>query len=119
MDPDIERNKLITEKVILDLLYGDMDYFEEFVLASIESFSEFRENYNLSIENNDLNILREAGHKIKPAAVMMNLDRLLELYDLSKAQLEDVQTDQMEFITQEMNSYCDQILEDLHHMLNE
>lgn len=109
---------LINDQLILDLLYGDKEYFREFVLASIESFSEFRDRYNEAVKNRDLKVLRDAGHKIKPAALMMNLNRLLELYENSKGMLENEQTGEIDPLVEEMNHYSDQILADLHKMLN-
>lgn len=109
---------LIDDQLILDLLYGDKDYFREFVLASVESFTEFRDRYNEAVKNRDLKVLRDAGHKIKPAAQMMNLSRLLELYDHSKEKLENGNTGEVDSLVEEMNIYCDQILADLHRMLN-
>lgn len=111
--------QLVNDKTILDLLYGDKDYFNKFVIASLESFNEFIENYNASILNNNLKVLRDAGHKIKPAALMMNLDKLLEMYEVSKEHMESGQTDQMEAVVQEMNAYCNQIHADLNNMLNQ
>ncbi len=109
---------LINDQLILDLLYGDKEYFREFVLASIESFSEFRDRYNEAVKNRDLKVLRDAGHKIKPAALMMNLNRLLELYENSKGMLENEQAGEIDPLVEEMNHYSDQILADLHKMLN-
>src|SRR5690625_2145498 len=109
---------LINDQLILDLLYGDKEYFREFVLASIESFSEFRDRYNEAVKNRDLKVLRDAGHKIKPAALMMNLNRLLELYENSKGMLENEHAGEIDPLVEEMNHYSDQILADLHRMLN-
>lgn len=109
---------LINDQLILDLLYGDKEYFREFVLASIESFSEFRDRYNEAVKNRDLKVLRDAGHKIKPAALMMNLNRLLELYENSKGMLENEHAGEIDPLVEEMNHYSDQILADLHKMLN-
>src|SRR5690625_850598 len=94
---------LINDQLILDLLYGDKKYFREFVLASIESFSEFRDRYNEAVKNHDLKVLRDAGHKIKPAALMMNLNRLLELYENSKGMLENEQAGEIDPLVEEMN----------------
>src|SRR5690625_2549742 len=108
---------LINDQLILDMHYRDKEYFKEFVLASIESFSEFRDRYNEAVKNRDLNVLRDAGHKIKSAVLMMNLNRLLELYEDSKGALESEQAGEIDPLVEEMNHYSDQILADLHNML--
>src|SRR5690625_4929610 len=109
---------LINYQLILDLLYGDKENFREFVLASIESYSEFRDRYNKDVKYHYLKVLLYSGHKIKPAVIMMNLNRLLELYENSKGMLENEQAGEIDPLVEEMNHYSDQILADLHKMLN-
>lgn len=111
-------DKIIQEKTILDLMYGDKDYFIEFVLASIESFQEFRKMYNIAVRENDLKILRNAGHKINPAALMMNLNRFLELYTATRNLLEENRSEELASVAMDMNNYCNQLLSDLNNMLD-
>jgi hypothetical protein len=111
-------NKEIVDKqVILDLLYGDEDYFNEFISVSIESFTEFKDNYRQSMRMRDMTNLRKTGHKIKPVAQMMKLDPILEMYEESKELLEAEAPDkQLSEIMDKMNDYCEKLIEELKDM---
>jgi len=111
----MERDKPLVEKqIILDLLFGDENYVKEFAAASVESFTEFKNNFEQSVLNRDMESLRKAGHKIKPVAMMMKLDAILDMYERSKEYLEHKEPDsKLEAVTDEMNQYCGQLLDEL------
>jgi len=112
-------HSIVDKQVILDLLYGDEDYFNEFVSASVDSFTEFKDNYKQSMRMRDMESLRKTGHKIKPVAQMMNLDPILEMYEESKELIEAEAPDkQLNDLMDDMNVYCEKLLKELKELEN-
>lgn len=108
-----KKDKLVDFDVIRKMLYEDESYVKEFSEASVQSFTEFRDNFELHIKNNDLDELRRTGHKIKPVAQMLSLDDLLELYEKAKTALNQNKPDsEKEKLIEAMNSYCNQVLQE-------
>lgn len=116
----MELNKpLVNKQIILDLLYGDDDYFAEFVTASIDSFTEFKTNYQQSMRMRDLDNLRKAGHKIKPVVQMMQLNEILTMYERSKEMLESEAPDKkIAVLIKDMDDYCATLLNELRKLEN-
>lgn len=105
---------LIDKQVIVDLLYGDEDYVSEFATASVESFTEFKANFAKSLKTRDMEMLRKAGHKIKPVAQMMKLDAVVTMYETSKIMLEeDASDEEIKNLAQNMNKFCTQLIKEL------
>jgi hypothetical protein len=110
-------NKIVDKQVIVDLLYGDDDYFNEFISVSIDSFTEFKDNYRQSMRMRDMENLRKTGHKIKPVAQMMKLDPILEMYEESKELLEAEAPDkQLSDLMDKMNDYSEKLIRELKDM---
>lgn len=106
-------------QIIKDMLYNDDAYVKEFCDASVISFSEFKSNFRRNLMDEDLETLRRTGHKIKPVAKMLKLDPLLEIYEKSKLLLmEGGDMDLKEEYAEEMDSYCDELLNQLHQRAN-
>lgn len=104
---------LVDVELIRDMLYQDEKYVKEFAGASIQSFSEFRESFRKHVIARDMEELRRAGHKIKPAALMLNLDEIIEMYEKSKLLLQDnAEDEELDKLVDEMDSYCGQVLEE-------
>ncbi|MGF1669649.1 MAG: hypothetical protein ACFCU6_04305, partial [Balneolaceae bacterium] len=57
----------IDRETIAGMMYGEDKYVNEFAEASISSFTEFKEQFSKHLLNRDMQNLRSAGHKIKPA----------------------------------------------------
>ena len=113
-----KEEKLVDFEVIKKMLYEDEEYVKEFSEASLQSFSEFRENFEQHVRNNDLDELRRTGHKIKPVAQMLKLDELLELYEKAKTALNKNKPDtEKEKIIESMDNYCNQILKEFRDSL--
>lgn len=111
------QDPLVDRQIIVDLLYGDEEYVKEFAKASIDSYSEFKENFKLSLRARNMEKLRKTGHKVKPVAQMMKLDRLLEMYEKSKILLEEEASDQeINNLIDQMNKYCNKLLKELKEM---
>lgn len=106
-------------QIIKDMLYNDDAYVKEFCDASVISFSEFKSNFRRNLMDEDLETLRRTGHKIKPVAKMLKLDPLLEIYEKSKLLLmEGGDMDLKEEYANEMDLYCEEILNQLHRRTN-
>ncbi|MCC5914801.1 MAG: Hpt domain-containing protein [Balneolaceae bacterium] len=111
---------LIDVKIIREMLYNDENYVKEFANASLQSFSEFKEGFNKSVNQRELDDLRRAGHKIKPVATMLHLDPLLEMYETSKTLLEEnAEQKELQEITSEMDAYCSQVLSEFEEISKE
>ncbi len=108
---------LVDRQIIVDLLYDDEEYVKEFAAASVESFSEFKVNFEKYLKARDMENLRKAGHKIKPVAQMMNLDDIVTMYETSKILLEeDAPDSDINSLADRMNVYCTQLLKELKEM---
>lgn len=102
---------LVDVDLVKQMLYQEEAYVKEFANASMQSFSEFKESFKLHVLARDMDSLRRAGHKIKPAALMLNLNQVIDMYEKSKKLLEEnASTEQLADLVNEMNTYCDQVL---------
>ncbi len=101
----------------MDLLYGDENYIKEFAEASIDSFTEFRQHFKEALIKNDEIKLRNAGHKIKPVAQMMNLYQIVEMYEKSKDLIGTGNQDKIKQLIREMDSYCGKLLLELKELI--
>lgn len=105
---------IVDRQVIVELLYGDEEYISEFAVASVDSFSEFKDQFEKSLKNRDMELLRRAGHKIKPVAQMMKLDAVITMYESSKIMLEEeAPAEDIKKLIENMNEYCDQLIKEL------
>lgn len=103
--------QLVDVQLIRNMLYDDDGYVKEFANASIESFTEFRDAFKVHVLERDMDELRRAGHKIKPAALMLNLNLVIEMYETSKKLLENnAATEDLSDLVSEMENYCNQVL---------
>ncbi|TVR15921.1 MAG: taurine dioxygenase [Balneolaceae bacterium] len=110
MEPN---NPLIERQLIVDLLYGDENYMKEFAEASVDSFTEFQQHFKEALIKNDEIKLRNAGHKIKPVAQMMNLYHIVEMYEKSKDLIGTNNRDEIKQLIREMDTYCGKLLVEL------
>ena len=110
-------NPLVERQLIVDLLYGDENYVKEFAKASVNSFTEFQIHFKEALVNNDEIKLRNAGHKIKPVAQMMNLYQILDMYEKSKDLIGTNNRNEIKQLIREMDSYCGRLLNELKELL--
>lgn len=75
-----------TEK-IRKLLYDDPDFINEFTEAATESFEEFISRYETHLLKREEKEFRKAGHKIKPVALMIGVDEVVNEYEQAKKML--------------------------------
>lgn len=106
-----QHNNLVDVGIIREMLYDDDNYVKEFSRASIQSFSEFKDSFKESVLARDMENLRRAGHKIKPVAMMLKMDPVIEMYEKSKTYIEENRsTEELADLVNEMDAYCDQVL---------
>ena len=104
---------LVDVDLISEMLYQEEKYIKEFAGASMQSFSEFKEQFRKNATARELENLRRAGHKIKPAALMLNLNELIDMYEESKTMIEEeAPDDQIAGLVDRMDAYCDQVLDE-------
>ncbi len=105
------KGPLVDVELVRNMLYDDDAYVKEFAGASIQSFSEFKQSFRKHVLNRDMDELRKAGHKIKPAALMLNLNPVMDMYEESKQMLENnASASELEEIAGKMDDYCGQVL---------
>jgi len=111
-------NQKVDREMIEKMMYSEEKYIKEFAEASISSFSEFKEQFSNHLLSRDIENLSRAGHKIKPAALMLNLEELMELYSFSKEQLEN-SADQSELknTADKVNAFCEQVIQDFENII--
>lgn len=78
---------------IRKLLYDDSEFITEFSEAASESFREFSAKYEKHLLNRNETEFRKAGHKIKPVALMIGVEEVVDEYEHAKTLLHDNETD--------------------------
>lgn len=112
------QENLVDVQLVRDMLYDDDGYINEFSNASIQSFGEFKKHFKESVLAREMDELRRAGHKIKPIAMMLNLDQLLEMYESSKTYLEENRsTEELTNLTQKMDTYCEKVISEFNELI--
>jgi|SRR6056297_78398 len=112
------QENLVDVQVIRDMLYDDDSYVKEFSNASIQSFGEFKKHFKESLLAREMDELRRAGHKIKPVAMMLNLEQLLEMYELSKTYLEENRsTEELANLSKNMDAYCEKVIAEFNELI--
>ncbi|MDX1587199.1 MAG: taurine dioxygenase [Balneolaceae bacterium] len=83
----------IDNKKIRKLLYDDAGFIEEFTDAASDSFRQFAERYERYLLERDETEFRKAGHKIKPVALMIGVNEVVEEYEHAKKLLHNNEPD--------------------------
>lgn len=110
-------NNLVDINIINEMLYGDPAYVKEFADASIESFSEFNEQFKTYLLARDIDSLKRAGHKIKPVAQMLCLNPVIDIYEESKKLLKaNAASEELAAIADKMNQYCSRVITEFRNM---
>jgi len=76
--------KYIDFKELHEMLYGEPKYIAEFAEAAISSFEEYKIHYEKYLLVRDEVNFRKAGHKIKPVAMMLHVQDLIDEYEHAK-----------------------------------
>lgn len=74
---------------IRNLLYDDDGFIQEFSEAAVESFKEFSEDYGTYLLSRKEKELRKAGHKVKPVALMIGVNEVVDEYEHAKKLLHE------------------------------
>lgn len=105
------KKDIVDFDIIYNMLYNDMEAAKEFVVASIDSFSEFNQHFGESMKARNLEKLRNAGHKIKPVAQMLQLDEILNIYEEAKDKLVyNAAEPEIDSTINQMNTFCTRLL---------
>ena len=100
--------------LIAKLVYNEEKYIKEFAGASLESFSEFKEDYSRYLLDRDETKFRKAGHKIKPIAQMLEIDAIIDEYEYAKTLLwEEKEQSKLEKSASKITNICNTIIEEL------
>ena len=100
------------------MLFGEEKYIIEFSEASIQSFSEFSDNFTQFLLSRDIENLRKAGHKIKPVALMLNVNILMDLYEEAKVQIITNQSDENLKITADsVQNVCNKVVDEFKELI--
>lgn len=99
---------------IKNMLFNDVGYVTEFCEAGIASFDEFINNYQKHLLSRNMPSLRKAGHKIRPGALMMGADEVVEEYETSKSLLrQEANKTELKQSVNRMNDICTSVQEEL------
>lgn len=79
---------------IRKLLYDDAGFIKEFTDAASDSFRQFSERYQQYLLERNEAEFRKAGHKIKPVALMIGVDEVVEEYEHAKELLQNEESDE-------------------------
>lgn len=109
---------LIDKKLVSQMLYGDDEYISEFAEASVQSFTEFKINFRVHLTSDNLDELRRAGHKIKPVALMLHLEELVEMYEKAKGMIEENRpTSEKKEMVEKVEDYCEKVIREFQTMI--
>lgn len=113
------KENLIDKKLIREMLYGDDDYINEFAEASVQSFTEFKVNFRSYLTSGEMDELRRTGHKIKPVALMLHLQELVDMYEEAKVMIEEnrPKSEKKEMVDK-MENFCEKVIREFQLMLD-
>lgn len=83
----------IDHEKIRNLLYDDSGFIQEFSEAAVETFREFSEDYGNYLLSRKEKELRKAGHKVKPVALMIGVNEVVDEYENAKKLLHNNASD--------------------------
>lgn len=102
---------------IRKLLYDDAGFIQEFSEAAAESFKEFSEDYEKYLLSREEKELRKAGHKVKPVALMIGVDKVVDEYENAKKLLHENATDaQLEESVSRVNKITAEVIGELRQL---
>jgi len=104
----------INPERVSELVLNDDKFIREFAEATEKSFSEFKSNYGHYLLKRDEEEFRKAGHKIKPVALMLNLEVVVDEYEHAKTLLwEEEERDKLARSAEKIDEICTKIIEEL------
>lgn len=99
---------------IKDMLFDDEGYITEFCEAGIKSFEEFIHNYHRHLLDRNMPDLRKAGHKIRPGALMMGAEEVVDEYETAKQLLrQDADKAELKQSVSRMRNICTTVQKEL------
>lgn len=99
---------------IRKLLYDDAGFIKEFTDAASDSFRQFAERYEEHLLERNETEFRKAGHKIKPVALMIGVDEVVEEYENAKTLLHsDAPDDKLQESVDKINCIAADVISEL------
>lgn len=96
------------------MLFGEQDYIVEFTDAAVLSFTEFSEHYQKHLLARDEDSFRKAGHKIKPVAIMLGLELIVDEYEHAKTLLQEEKSDaELKTSADKIREICNMVIREL------
>lgn len=113
-----KKKRIVDLTSLSEMLYGEAKYMKDFAEAGVESFSEFRDNYSKHLLQRNESEFRKAGHKIKPVALMLKVDQIVEEYEYAKTLIWDQkpQSD-LEASSEKVTTLCNQVITELEDVI--
>lgn len=101
---------LVQFGTIRDMLDDDPEAIKEFSEAAEQSFTSFREEFRMHMNNRDMESLRKVGHRIKPIAQMLGVDPLVNHYYEAKKILQSGSQEAVSASIKKMDYMCNKIM---------
>lgn len=113
-----KKERIVDLSTLSDMLYGEAKYMKDFAEAGVESFSEFRDNYSKHLLQRNETEFRKAGHKIKPVALMLKVDQIVEEYEHAKTLIwEEKPQPDLEASSEKVTTLCNQVITELEDVI--
>jgi HPt (histidine-containing phosphotransfer) domain-containing protein len=101
------------------MLYDDAEFIKEFTEAASDSFSQFAERYEEHLLKRNETEFRKAGHKIKPVALMIGVNEVVDEYEKAKKLLHNNEPDEkLQESADKIKSITSEVIEELQNFTN-
>jgi|GEM_PF-295502 len=112
-----ESNRIDIGK-IREMLFHDDSYVAAFAAASIESFTEFAENFSHCLLEKDIKGVQKAVHKIKPVASMLDLEEIISECKTARQLLEQNRPpNELRQIVRRVDHLCQMVIREFEMIL--
>lgn len=109
----------INEEKIIELMFGEEEYVIEFGKAGIDSFQQYMDQYRDNLIEGNEKSFRKEGHKIKPVARMMGLEKVVKEYERGKSLLlENQPLEDRKLSADRTEELISDIIDDLKKLIN-
>lgn len=104
----------IDAEKIRNLLYDDAEFIKEFTEAASDSFRQFAERYEEHLLKRNEAEFRKAGHKIKPVALMIGVNEVVDEYENAKKLLHnDAPDEKLQGSADKVKAIVSEVIEEL------
>lgn len=100
---------------VINILDDEPKYVNDFCNAAISSFTKFKNDYRQYLLARELANLKNAGHRIKPVAQMLEIIQLLNEYNKAKIMLVNNSSQkELQKSADKVDAICEQIIREFH-----